>query len=364
MKPGEFDAEAWTERLAQALSELAEGHENKLRKYYGLAPDMGLLFGGPEGGRHTYSPEQVWDHFAMQGRGWDWVPRQAESQPAKASQADVVGSILLAHPALAGVPDSMAGRDEFRVQGLGTGRLTSLTDLIAGLMARAAELNGDRFRAAVGELSALLAPITETGSVRVSAGPDVGCDVVLFYGLTLEEESDLADGMALVPFERVRAFVDEKLVQELAPAQTEVRGWRSVGAIVRPFQWTPSFRMPGDLGGCRVEGAGRVFPRRSDLPGTDCRGACGARPSSCRTARLHPSVCRQAVGAGASRSRVLSELVGARIRRVGRPSAIGSGSLGRGKGSLRQPENRTPSSDGSDRQPACRGAGTQWTVCG
>ena len=45
MKPGEFDAEAWTERLAQALSELAEGHENRLRKYHGLAPDMGLLFG-------------------------------------------------------------------------------------------------------------------------------------------------------------------------------------------------------------------------------------------------------------------------------------------------------------------------------
>ena len=259
MKPGEFDAEAWTERLAQALSELAEGHENMLRKYYGLAPDMGLLFGGAEGAPHTYSPEQVWDHFAMQGRGWVWVPRRAESPTSKASQADVVGSILLAHPTLADVPHSMAGHDEFRVQGLGTDRSTSLTDLIAGLMARAAELSGDRFRAAAGELGALLAPITETGSVRVSAGPDVGCDVVLFYGLTLEEESDLADGMAIVPFERVRAFVDEKLVQELAPAETEVRGWRSVGAIVRPFQWTPSFRMPGDLADAGSKPQGEFF---------------------------------------------------------------------------------------------------------
>ena len=31
MKPGEFDAEAWNERLAQALSELAEWHESRLR---------------------------------------------------------------------------------------------------------------------------------------------------------------------------------------------------------------------------------------------------------------------------------------------------------------------------------------------
>ena len=59
----------------------------------------------------------------MQGRGWVWVPRRAESQTSKASQADVVGSILLAHPTLADVPDSMAGHDEFRVQGLGTGPL-------------------------------------------------------------------------------------------------------------------------------------------------------------------------------------------------------------------------------------------------
>ena len=82
---------------------------------------------------------------------------------------------------------------------------------------------------------------------------------MLFYGLTLEEESDLADGMAIVPFERVRAFVDEKLVQELAPAETEVRGWRSVGAIVRPFQWTPSFRMPGDLADAGSKPRGEFF---------------------------------------------------------------------------------------------------------
>ena len=71
-------------------------------------------------------------------------------------------------------------------------------------------------------MSTLLAPVTETGPDRVSAVPDVGCDVVLFYGLTLEEESDLADGMAIVPFERIRGFVDEELVQELAPAGAEV----------------------------------------------------------------------------------------------------------------------------------------------
>ena len=254
MKPGEFDAQDWTERLAQALSELAEGHEQSLRKYYGLAPDTGFLFGGPEGGQHTHSPEQVSDHFAMQGRRWDWLPRRAGSR-----QADGVERILRAHPTLAGVSDSMAGPDAFQVQGLGTGRSTSLTDLIAGLMARASEFDGDRFRAAAGELSALLAPIADTGPVRLSAGPGVGCDVVLFHGPTLEEESDLGDGMALVPFERIGAFVDEILVHELAPAEAEAHGSRSLGAIVRPFRWTPSFRMPGDPADARSKPRGEFF---------------------------------------------------------------------------------------------------------
>ena len=82
---------------------------------------------------------------------------------------------------------------------------------------------------------------------------------MLFYGLTLEEESDLADGMAIVPFERIRGFVDEELVQELAPAGAEVHGWRSVGAIVRPFRWKPSFHTMDDLDDAGLKPPGRFF---------------------------------------------------------------------------------------------------------
>ena len=261
MKPEEFVAEDWIERLAHALSELAEGHETALRKYHGLSPDIHLLFGGPEGERHTYSPNQVWDHFARQtGPGrWNWVPGRVESPTPKAQKPDGVRNILLAHPTLSEASDWITDRDEFWMQGLGTGRPTSPTDLIAGLMARAAELSGDRFRAAAGELNALLAPVTGTGPAHVSTGPNVGCDVVLFYGLTLEEESDLADGMAIVPFEHVKAFVDEEVVQELAPAGAEVHGWRSVGGIVRPFRWNPSFHRTSDLEDAGLKPPGRFF---------------------------------------------------------------------------------------------------------
>ena len=100
---------------------------------------------------------------------------------------------------------------------LNTSNLTSPADLIAGLMARAAELSGDRFRTATGELNALLTLAAEGDPAGGAGELDVGYDAVLFYGLTLKERIDVVDGMVILPFEQMRAFVDESLVEELAP---------------------------------------------------------------------------------------------------------------------------------------------------
>ena len=64
---------------------------------------------------------------------------------------------------------------------LSSGSLTSLTNLIAGLMARAAELSGDRFRAAAGELNAFLAPAGKAGPADVLGGLDVGRDGAVLW---------------------------------------------------------------------------------------------------------------------------------------------------------------------------------------
>ena len=248
MNTEEFEAEEWIDRLAQALSREAEKHESLLRKYYGLEPDVHIMFGGREGDPHTLSPDGVRDHFTLQRRRWNWVTREAERHAPKEPAPDGARNILLSHPAFAAIAGSMVGDDEFWMRVLDSGRATSLTDLVAGLMARASELCGDRFRTAAGELSALLTPVGETGAAGVVDSPDVGYHAVLFYGLTLKERIDVADGMAIVPFEQVRAFVDESLVGKLAPAGAEAHGWRSVGAMVRPFRWKPIFRRMGDLG--------------------------------------------------------------------------------------------------------------------
>ena len=60
---------------------------------------------------------------------------------------------------------------------------------------------------------------------------------MLFYGLTVAERVEVQEGMALLPYEEVRRFVDGDLVEELAPRAAGFHGWRSVRAVVRPFRW-------------------------------------------------------------------------------------------------------------------------------
>ena len=111
----------------------------------------------------------------------------------------------------------------------GSGHAASPTDLIAGLMARASELAGDGFPTAAGELNTLLTPTAEMGTASLQGGLDVGYDAVLFYGLTVKERIDIVNGMAILPFEQVRAFVDQGLVEELAPSRAISPAIRSIG---------------------------------------------------------------------------------------------------------------------------------------
>ena len=76
---------------------------------------------------------------------------------------------------------------------------------------------------------------------------------MLYYGLTVTERIDIADGLALLPFGQVRAFVDEELVEELAPPGARFHSFRSVGAAVRTFRWKPEFRRTGYEGEPELE---------------------------------------------------------------------------------------------------------------
>ena len=80
-----------------------------------------------------------------------------------------------------------------------------------------------------------------------------------FYGLTVKSRIDVVNGMAILPFEQVRAFLDQNFVEELAPSGAAFSDWRSVGAVVRPFQWRPVLRRTGYLGELKLRNLEPLF---------------------------------------------------------------------------------------------------------
>ena len=257
MTSEEFSAGDWVDRLARALPKLAEAQQPFLSRF----PGFRLRTHDSSVGRNRTASAFPQDdlrmlyararHCNVSGEGKDFEPLLAVLNPVR--------HIVNSHRTLARVVSPIIGRDEFWMQILNSGRQTCATDLIAGLMARADELSDDRFRTVARELNAFLAPGDEAGSAGVLGGLDVGYDAVLFYGATLSERIEVAEGMALLPFEDVRAIVDESLAADLAPAGAGFHDWRSVGATVRAFRWKPEFRRAGDLRDSEPKSPGRFF---------------------------------------------------------------------------------------------------------
>ena len=214
MTAGVFSADEWIDRLARALPGLAEAQEPYLQEYYRQNRGVDVVYGGRDGDPPDFPLDDLRDLYLMGHHGN--ASGEQEYYAPLCAVLDLVRSILRSHPTLERVVSRMIGRDEFWMEILSSGSVTSLTNLIAGLMARAAELSGDRFRAAAGELNAFLTPAGKAGPADVLGGLDIGSDAVLFYGLTLKERIDIADGMAMLPFEQARAFVDENMVTDLA----------------------------------------------------------------------------------------------------------------------------------------------------
>ena len=243
MTMAEFAAGDWIDRLAQVLPGLAEVQEPYLREYWEQHPRVHRVGGGRDGNQPAFPLDDLRDLYARAHHSH--VFGEQEHYAPLLAALDPVRHILYSHPTLERVRSRIVGKDDFWMQIPNANNSTTSTNLIAGLMARAAELSRDRFRAAATELNAFLSRGGQGEAARVPGDLDVGYDAVLFWGLTLQERVAVADGMVMLPFEHVQTFVDRSLVEELAPPGSGVHRWRSVGAVVRPFRWKPMFSRAG-----------------------------------------------------------------------------------------------------------------------
>ena len=257
MTSGEFDARDWIDRLAATLPALEKAQEPYLQDYWQHNPREHVMVDGRD-----ETPFPLGDVRMLYARTRHSRAFGGEAQYARLRTVlDTARHALLSHPTLArvAVAGRIIGDNDFWMRILNSSAPIFAADLIAGLMARAAELSGERFRTAARELNAFLSPAGDREAAGVLGTLDEGCDVMLIYGLTVTERIEVADGMAILPFVQVQRFVDMDLVEKLAPSGAVFHGWQSVGAVVRPFRWRPAFRPVRDLNNSGTELLGPFF---------------------------------------------------------------------------------------------------------
>ena len=234
----------WVERLAHLLPPLAQAQEPYLREYRERhARVIDLRDGGP--------PPFPLDDLRLlydEVRNAKLWGMEAHYAPLRAV-LDPVRHALLGHPTLerVAVTGRLIGDNRFSLEILGSGGDIYTGTLIAGLMARAAELHNGGFLMALRELNAFLSPAGDRAAADTLGSLDEACDVFLFYGLALSEKIEIADGMVLLPYGEVLRFVDQETVQDFSPSGAGFHGWRPVGAVARPFRWRPELRRRGSV---------------------------------------------------------------------------------------------------------------------
>ena len=255
----DFSLGDWIDRLAGALPALAEAQEPYLPGYREFRTFLPAIPGVEDGGSPAVRVEDLRGLYAR--ARYSHLRGEDAWYAALNAALDPVRHILLRHPTIARVVGPIIGRDNFYMQVLSSGELTSPADLAAGLMARAADHSRDGYRKAAGELHALLVASGKEDGTAPPDGLDRGCDMALFHGPVVEERIDVAGDVALLPFEEVRAFVDEKFVRKLAPRGAGFHGYRSVGAAARTYRWRPAFYRSGYERGLDSHDTGLFFGR-------------------------------------------------------------------------------------------------------
>ena len=240
-----FDRGSWIERLAGALSALSKAQEPYLQSYWQDHPREHVIVDGRDETPYPLDDLRTVYSMARYSGTLTGTARYASLREL----IDPVRYALLSHPKLerVAVIGRPVGENDFWMRILSSGTSISAGDLIAGLMARAAELPDSGFLAAAGELNAFLSPVSDREATKVLGNLNEGCDALLFWGLTVIERIDIEDDLAILPFAEVRRFVERQQVEELAPSGAAFHRWRSVGAVVRPFRWQPVFRREGSF---------------------------------------------------------------------------------------------------------------------
>lgn len=225
----------WTERLADALTVLNVAQVPFLEWYFSASGYTRVLRNGiDETPFPTDAIYKLYNHALLERR----LNNTNKFKNLKAA-LDPVRGVLRSHPALSKALGNRLGRDEFQLGVLSQTSMTSLVDLIVGLMESQEAASSSRFLKPSSDLDKLLKLASSPISPHSSWPLRSAIDVAIFHGLKFEAEVDLGEEYILLPFHELSAHLETEWLQGVATKQVNWRRTEPIFGIARKFHWKP-----------------------------------------------------------------------------------------------------------------------------
>ena len=239
MGNGEFDAENWINRLADALQGLEYVQED-----HGEELDEQRSRDWP--GKASGNPSEMYTSLYWNASKFEFRHPERRYGPLRDALTEV-RSILSRHPVLAELPESTCG-GEIGMRFVNRKAEWKPSAVIGGLMVRGLEVGENGFKVACSELNLLLDPDCDRG-------PDgekllTGGHVVLFHGLILGEEIGIGGDLKIMPFGQLGELVDDYMLDHMVPGGAKYGAGSLLGAIVKPFRWRPEIGSDDEIPEC------------------------------------------------------------------------------------------------------------------
>lgn len=240
MQFGNFDRKGWTKRLSASLHELEAAQQPFLQWYFTPSGYTRILRNGQD--ETPYPSEAIgklYDDALFEARF-----RDSEKFKKLKVALDPVRGVLRDHPTLSRAMGRNLTRDEFQVGILSHTSMTTLSQLIVGVMECQDEGSTDPFLKPASDLNTLLELSWGQSSKQEAGSLGTAIDVAVYCGARFEDEVDLGEEYALLPFEQLTEHVDVDWLKAAAAEQVTWRRLEQVFGIVRRFSWKPRI---GDL---------------------------------------------------------------------------------------------------------------------
>lgn len=236
MQFGNFDRTEWIKRLSASLNNLEAAQQPFLQWYFTPSGYPRVFRNGQD--ETPYPSEAIaklYDDALFEARF-----RKTEKFKKLKAALDPVRGVLRDHPNLSRAMGRNLSRDEFQVGILNHTSMTTLSQLIVGLMESQDKGATDPFLKPASDMSNLLELSLEPAGAEEAGFLGTAIDVAVYCGARFEDEVDLGEEYALLPFVQLADYVDMDWLKGVAAEQVSWRRVEQVFGIVRRFSWRPS----------------------------------------------------------------------------------------------------------------------------